>query len=65
MAANRDMFVPLMVASASSYPAEPANCLTGLGAGDVTVTIAAGADASGLETDDQLISTLLSRHDTN
>lgn len=49
MAANRDMFVPLMVASASSYPAEPANCLAGLGAGDVTVTIAAGADASGLE----------------
>ena len=49
MAANRDIFVPLMVASASSCPAEPANSLAGPGAGDVTVTIAVGADASGID----------------
>lgn len=49
MAANRDMFVPLMVASATSHSADWASHLTGLGAGDVTVTIAVGADVSGVD----------------
>lgn len=49
MARNRDIFVPQMVASASSYSADAAKRLTGLGEGDLTVTVAAGTDAHGID----------------